>query len=550
MPTQIKMQVTAASGLAVRASGSLNGKLIRYIPKNTYVIVSQVQNGWAKHDKGGWSSLQYLKKIQDLSTPDVKKPPQNVTTTKPPTQSQVKQAQTKKGYDSVFVGVPYDSKELDVKKSNNIFGMPPQYLPIADRRYGSSDYGRRFLQTTYSDAPLVVLKPGLPQFLSNVDKKEREATAKALADNNINILNQIFTGKDVRYYTFKEEYNEFIKYVNSLCQTSSIFLKIGDLTTLGKPYKTYDWDNKAVNASLSSILKNALGGQNGVTFFMDANSAFDENMTNTTSQSVLDSGLKSASDMVREAEFLMGAGAGAKIDSASLQRYNENIEKLTGGNKDPNSIVSRLGTSINTIRSNGNILFPEIWRESGFSKSYNIPIKLSSPYGDPESIYLYILVPFFHLIAMVLPRVAPTTVNGYVSPFLIRAYSKGVFNIEMGIVESLTFKKGGSSGKEWNIDGLPTEIEVNITIKDLYPAMSMAMNQGNAAALFFANTAMMDYMSNICGVNINESVIKRTAELLFWSKMANIQNIPMNIYRSIDDGIFKKVRNVLGLGRY
>ena len=52
---------------------------------------------------------------------------------------------------------------------------------------------------------------------------------------------------------------------------------------------------------------------------------------------------------------------------------NSIVEKVAGGN----SIFTTIANSVKTIVSGGRMLFPNIWSNSTFSKSYNISIKLS-----------------------------------------------------------------------------------------------------------------------------------------------------------------------------
>ena len=100
---------------------------------------------------------------------------------------------------------------------------------------------------------------------------------------------------------------------------------------------------------------------------------------------------------------------------------------------------------------------------------------------------------------MTLPRQYGSA--GYGSPFIIKAHSKGYFNCDMGIIESLEVKRGGESGNDWSYNGLPTSIEVNLTIKDLYPAI--VATQAKASTFMFAgNSGLIDYLNMMAGLNL------------------------------------------------
>ena len=48
----------------------------------------------------------------------------------------------------------------------------------------------------------------------------------------------------------------------------------------------------------------------------------------------------------------------------------------------------------------------------------------------------------------------------------------GIMNCEMGVITSLSWKRGGNDGL-FTKDGLPLEFEVSATVQDLYPVLAM-----------------------------------------------------------------------------
>src|SRR5699024_8216171 len=83
---------------------------------------------------------------------------------------------------------------------------------------------------------------------------------------------------------------------------------------------------------------------------------------------------------------------------------------------------------------------PEIWQSSSFSKNYSFNITLRAPYGDKVSIFQSIYIPLAMLIALAFPRSGGR--NAYGTPFLIRAYSSGMFAIPLGIIDSFSITRG------------------------------------------------------------------------------------------------------------
>ena len=95
----------------------------------------------------------------------------------------------------------------------------------------------------------------------------------------------------------------------------------------------------------------------------------------------------------------------------------------------------------------------------------------------------------WHLIALALPM--QMGYNGMRSPFLVKGVFKGLFNCEMGIITNMDIQKGGEGS--WNIDGLPTEVQISFTIKDLYQALTMT--KGKDLKMFFNNTQYLDFIA-------------------------------------------------------
>ena len=67
--------------------------------------------------------------------------------------------------------------------------------------------------------------------------------------------------------------------------------------------------------------------------------------------------------------------------------------------------------------------------------------------------------------------------------------------------------KGSEGG--WTKSGLPTSVNVSMTIKDLYSNMAITATDAGSLTTIVSNTIFMDYLSNLCGVNISEPTITK-----------------------------------------
>ena len=208
------------------------------------------------------------------------------------------------------------------------------------------------------------------------------------------------------------------------------------------------------------------------------------------------------------------------------------------------NILSNITTKLQTILTGGRMIFPEIWSESSFSRSYRCTVKLASPSGDKLSIFYNIFVPLYHLIALVLPR--NSSAQTYYSPFLVRAYYKGIFNIDMGIITDMSVSKGGDG--EWTPDGLPTSVEVSFDIKDLYESLSMSKAEAEKDQGILSNISELDYIANMCGININEPDVTRTIGMAVTLGLTDKieDKITMNIFGNIGQYFNQKIQNIFG----
>lgn len=279
---------------------------------------------------------------------------------------------------------------------------------------------------------------------------------------------------------------------------------------------------------------------NAIAFYINSDSSFTDSFGNETTESSL-STINTLSDKAREIQFLLGTSRQAvgeafdKVDgtlSAIKDQINSIVEKVAGGN----SIFTTIANSVKTIVSGGRMLFPQIWSNSSFSKSYNISIKLTTPNTDKISWWYNIYVPLCHLMALVLPR--SEYVNSYTTPFLVKAFYKGMFNIDMGIITEMTFNKGKEGS--WTKDGLPTVVDVTFSIQDLYSTMGMTSTESMFKGKTLQNVSEMDYIANLCGININEPDIFRMIRL--WCAF-NIENRVYDFIPNLELGVEKYLHN-------
>lgn len=460
--------------------------------------------------------------------------------------------------------------------------------------------GRKYIENIVLEAPVLTIIPGKPVYLPAAKNKQGTSQALISAANGsfseLAAVGKTMSADRLRYFDFEQDYIEYIKYVNVLCRVAAAFLEIGDTKLDGIPLAKYDWkqyrysddayiaaaDNiagsiqtttgKAVDSAakgFKGLINGLLGNEpveqdeqysnkvfddkentsvldsmesmfrstNFVQFYIDPSSSFGESANNSTSTSKLEGILDQGSDLIKELAFVVNAGGGSAEDLQNFAQSSsgalaDQINKLSGGGV--SGFFSRILGTTSNIFGGENMIIPEIYQRSDYGKSYSIIFNLKSPYNDVFSYYMNVLVPLMHIIALICPR--QSTANTYSTPFLIKAYLPGIFNCNLGIIESISIDKNSNSDG-LSVDGLPTEIRVTMNIKDLYS--ELMITPSNDPMLFLSNSSLIDYLAVSCGLDMTKPQIANKVEYLTNVVANSFQDIPENVFgevkKKIDD---------------
>lgn len=434
--------------------------------------------------------------------------------------------------------------------------------------------GRAYMEKIIAEAPIVYFTPGLPNYLPDVSEKKKNLLQQLLTggssdsgtssnSNDKKIIDQIFGDTDARYFDFSPKYTEYFYYVNLLCRVSAVYMGLGNLVGPDKAtkYKYYGWESykwkadtqktttktygvpaNTVGKRIASVMKaavNAVGGvletvaddtvealfgqYDYVQFYCNSDLSFSESFSNSTTESKLASIFETGEDIMKEVSFLTGTGAVNGVVNSALSSVTGLLDSVAGLGTSGN-FLDRLTSSATQVVQGCNMVFPEIWSRSTYDKSFSISIDLVSPYGTKEAIYLNIIVPLMHLLALTLPRTV--TANSYASPFLVKAFAMGFFSCDLGIVDSLTINKGGEG--YWSVNGLPTKVTVDIRIKELYSSLSMTKT--TEPTQFFANKGLIEFLAVTCGVDITQPNVALQARTLVGLFQARWKDLPSSLY--------------------
>ena len=446
------------------------------------------------------------------------------------------------GLRNLWNGGSGGSTDYDIQAASltGLFGVPYQYPSYQDIRINGAIgddkvFGQKYFDKITARMPILVMVPGTPHFLAGYSGEEQQKVITNAIRGTLDDMSKLLTNPG-KYYEVRADWTGYFQNVNAMCLAAAVFLGIQGEKYNNIEFSEPHWED---NKSDAALIKGSMY-KGGVAFYVDAEPQISESLSNSTTQSQLAEKINSVSDLGREMQFLLGSNENlmpttitdtvGKDPTKDVSVAQSAANKMLSGG----SLIGTIMHSFDTIIAGGKLIFPEIWADSQFSRDYNITIKLVSPDNDDYSIYVNIIVPLLHLLGFALPR--GTSPSAFVSPYLVRCSYKGMFNVDFGIISSMNITKGAECA--WNHRGMPTSVNVSFTIKELYDIFALSNNEAGNYKLA-ENSIMMDYIGNLCGININEPDLTRT--ITYHGLMQ--RNRPANFSRRIWDTLDQRFVN-------
>nr|DAP83917.1 MAG TPA: hypothetical protein [Caudoviricetes sp.] len=415
---------------------------------------------------------------------------------------------------------------ININSTRSIFGMPYQFTPIADNRidgsFNQAQFGRLYAQKIATRMPVLILQAGIPEFMQGYSSDAKDIMSKGISDSLSLLADKSaiddMINKAGKMYAFKAVPTEYYDVVNPMCRAIANLLNIDGVSINidggGEELGSIDWLKYSQHSKWGYYA-------GSVCFYVNSEPQVNESFSNSTTQSQIASKINDVGRAGTELQFLLG-GASNKLSILDNARAGTDEESVKGSSEsNSGGLLDNLIGNIQTLLAGGRMAFPEIWSDSSMMRSYNITIKLDSPTADVLSLYLNILVPLCHILGLVSPR--SLGYNNYIAPFLVRAYYKSMFHVDLGIITDCQIQKGDVGA--WSQNGLPTQVIVQLTIKDLYDVMAVSLNRGTNDLV--SNPAQLDYLANMCGINIGTPDIYRTWKL--WMAIRGKNRITTNI---------------------
>lgn len=487
------------------------------------------------------------------------------------------------------------------KVSMRLFGMPYQMPHTVDPRDKSINpaIGKNYLEKFVIEAPVLTIIPGDPVFLPEFHGGTNKAGAavallEASGDGDGGKFANFASGfnkddNNIRLYDFRKSYKEYMRYVNLLCRVGAGYLDLDAEVNFGKgstklqnyDWKQYKWTDAGSNVQnfvnwIAGALKShtpvgvnddgeedaangmsfleVLNDYDFVQFYIDPDSISNDDMGNSSSESMMKGLFDGISGKTRELAWMMRNG---EATSNMAQWASESVndlgafvtEALTGDSAGVSSLTTAVSRIINlssNVVMGENVIIPNIYSSSSYNKSgFSATIHLKAPYGNVLSYYLDVYVPLMHLVALTIPR--QSSPNTYSSPFLCKSFVEGSWTCNLGLVSGLSISKNNESR---SINGLPSEVDVTIQFEDLYATLSM--NPTSEPNQFAKNPSLVEYLATNCGVSLTKANAEKKVGTYFNSIINAVTDAPGNAWgaatNAMYEGTIGRLRSLLGLG--
>ena len=450
---------------------------------------------------------------------------------------------------------------------NALMGAPFKFSETDDPPLpGSKEFGRSYAKQFLSWGQIVTFSPGTALFLPGISKDEKEkfsnsqANTSEGADSTADIeglQSAIFEKSGGKLYAFTPAKQTYFAYVNliwkHLCMLAGISnmpSKIATYISNGSSNNLADIDwakTLDVGNSLYRVLLEQTGVSGGqsaanglvenwkawfgdtsflasldstqayVPFYHDGPITSNDSFDNQTGESSIGQKINEfgGAELMRELAFLSG-----KSYEAIAEHDNEGNSTQSS---DAKSIIKGKLWGIKTI-------IPDIWKDaSSSSREYTFTFKFACAEGSMESYAVQSLRPLAMFLAMALP-IHSVGNFGFSAPLLCRVYARGISNIDVGIISSLSIQK---DPKSVTAMGIMTDMTVTVTVKDLTPIVALPHSRNG----FKAQMAVgyISVLGGLAGVN---------ATLFPWDRLEKA-----NWFLSMKT-LLSPTANIAGFGRY
>lgn len=443
-------------------------------------------------------------------------------------------------------------------------GVPPKFNVDVDIQY-TNDYtpgiGRVYEKTFLSNPSILSICPGTVDFLPGFSKRDEDNLFEYIKDaaagagsetkRHIDDDNKLLSGK---LYSFQSAFTSYGKILNVLCRASAILLGIGEtmMPHTSIKLKAFDYaywtlretDRNVVQdasifktfwSSAGQTVSSAVSDSNYIHFFLtNSETSVVESASTSTEESMIGQVLNSQelSGLAKNINFMFGGAIGdTTVDDALAD-----LSGVFSGT----SFLDKVGKAATNYVRGGRMIVPLMLGDVSYEKAIDCSLTFVSPYGDPLSVFMYCMVPTLHLLAFSLPK--QISDNMFTYPFIVRVYQQGWFNTDLAVISNIRIQRGGQDDTSWTLEGLATEWTVQFSVVPLYSELMVTSSDN--PFLFMKNDSLLEYLGNLCGVDLKTNNLDLKAELAVDMMLSRIRDIPASLGRASGEWLANKVRSI------
>lgn len=323
------------------------------------------------------------------------------------------------------------------------------------------------------------------------------------------------------YYTFESDWASYINNVKMMINAAVVMLglqssavRIGDkIWPIGMDVKYAEtddiWSNyryitcpEGQEVSTSTSIDNDTGDTNQYVSFMIDPTQGTESYNNTIGESQLFSSVvNQGSSVGSEIAFIAGASRGV-VDDTVIRMAGGGVSVAEAVISNLSSGVGRFSASIMAATARSYLgdhpIYPKIFQSHQNGGSVTINVKLRASRGDAYTYLIDVLVPLFHILCLVMPKMSDYSAGAYEYPPLIQCQIPGLWGTRLGMVQSVSVTKNPDT-TGLSVNGFPLSINVGITVEDL--CHCMVTTGMETPAKFLNNNTMFDYIAQCTGVD-------------------------------------------------
>lgn len=469
--------------------------------------------------------------------------------------------------------IDYDNFIL---KMTRVFGLPPQWTGFVDStvQHGKFLVGRRYLQTILGSTTILSMcpgkiKPGMPivDAAANVAEGDVAGAVESIKQASSDDISDPFWKFEPNFDgsldgSYINCCNVLIRFALACLSTSPsgdtpMSETNGELNLLerqapwGGTYMSFN-AQQLLNPqgegyvddfdSYAGAFTHVMQDSEYVHFNANGGMQIEDTFNTETRQSILEQTVNgNISAIMKDVAFMTGASMGAEVES-DLQALKSTAVASLGG-----TVGSLLGAAMEVLKG-GSIAFPKVIDDSTWGRSFQFSVKFVSIYGDVESRFLQVVMPYLLLMCFFLPKQLKNKIDMYTYPPVVRAFARGVYACDCGVLTGINVKRGGDDDSAWTASGQPMEIDVSFNITSLHERLM----QSSDNLWFVKNTGLQLYIGTLCGIDMTvtqEELIKKTAEAMAGNMFADVKrNVEHDLFKFVNQTCHGWIENNIKFG--